>query len=77
MERRWPDAGLMTDTPAATTPATDSITIVIADDHAVVRSGLRMLLEAEADFEVVAEAGDVDSAERYVRGHHPTCWCST
>jgi two-component system response regulator NreC len=45
--------------------------IVIADDHAVVRSGLRMLLDAEPDFDVVAEAGDVDSARRYVRGHHP------
>ena len=48
-----------------------TIRIVIADDHAVVRSGLRMLLDAEADFEVVAEAGDVDAARRYVRGHHP------
>lgn len=46
-------------------------TVVIADDHAVVRSGLRMLLDAEPDFEVVAEAGDVDSAVRYVRGHKP------
>jgi two-component system response regulator NreC len=47
-------------------------TIVIADDHAVVRSGLRMLLDAEPDLEVVAEAGDLDSATRYVRGHHPS-----
>src|SRR6478752_7225903 len=46
-------------------------TIVIADDHAVVRSGLRMLLEAEDDLEVVAEAGDVASTLRYVRGHRP------
>jgi two-component system response regulator NreC len=30
-----------------------------------------MLLEAEPGFEVVAEAGDVDAAGRYVRGHHP------
>jgi two-component system, NarL family, response regulator NreC len=45
--------------------------VVIADDHAVVRRGLRQLLEAEAGLEVVAEAGDVDSALRYVRGHHP------
>jgi len=52
-------------------PATATIRIVIADDHAVVRSGLRLLLDAEPDFEVVAEAGDVDSARRYVRGHHP------
>jgi two-component system, NarL family, response regulator NreC len=48
------------------------IRIVLADDHAVVRSGLRLLLDAEADFEVVAEAGDVDAAARYVRGHHPS-----
>src|SRR6266540_2838698 len=46
-------------------------TLVIADDHAVVRSGLRMLLDAEPDLDVVAEAGDVDSARRYVRGHKP------
>jgi two-component system response regulator NreC len=45
--------------------------IVIADDHAVVRSGLRMLLDAEPEFEVVAEAGDVPSALRYVRAHRP------
>ncbi|HSJ18107.1 MAG TPA: response regulator transcription factor [Solirubrobacterales bacterium] len=44
---------------------------MLADDHAVVRSALRMLLEAEDDFEVVAEAGDADAAERYVRGHKP------
>jgi two-component system response regulator NreC len=47
------------------------ITIVLADDHAVVRSALRLLLEAEAEFEVVAEAGDALSAIRYVRGHKP------
>jgi DNA-binding NarL/FixJ family response regulator len=34
-----------------------SIRIVIADDHAVFRSGLRALLEKEPDFEVVGEAG--------------------
>jgi two-component system response regulator NreC len=48
------------------------IRIVLADDHAVVRSGLRMLLDSESDFEVVAEASDVESARRYVRGHHPS-----
>lgn len=47
------------------------ITIVLADDHAVVRSALRLLLDAEEDFEVVAEAGDIDSAVRYVSGHKP------
>jgi two-component system, NarL family, response regulator NreC len=37
----------------------------------VVRSGLRLLLEHEPDLEVVAEASDVESARRYVRGHRP------
>jgi two-component system, NarL family, response regulator NreC len=48
------------------------IRIVLADDHQVVRSGLRMLLDGERDFEVVAEAGDVESARRCVRGHRPS-----
>jgi two-component system response regulator NreC len=48
-----------------------AIRIVLADDHPVVRRGLRMLLDDEDDFEVVAEAGDVASARRYVGGHHP------
>ena len=45
--------------------------IVIADDHSVVRRGLRQLLEAEDGIEIVAEAEDLDGARRYVRGHHP------
>ena len=44
---------------------------MLADDHPVVRSGLRLLLDGEPDFEVVAEASDVDAASRYVRGHQP------
>jgi len=47
------------------------ITIVLADDHAVVRSGLRMVLDREDDFEVVSEAADADSALRTVLGHKP------
>ncbi len=52
-------------------PSTELIRIVLADDHAVVRTGLRMLLDSESDFEVVAEANDVEGARRYVHGHHP------
>ena len=52
--------------------AGEMIRIVLADDHTVVRSGLQLLLDSEPDFEVVAQAGDVDGARRYVRGHHPT-----
>ena len=36
-----------------------TIRVIIVDDHAVVRSGLRHVLEAEDDIEVVAEAGDM------------------
>jgi two-component system response regulator NreC len=49
----------------------DQITVVLADDHVVVRSALRMLLETEPGIEVVAEAGDAASAIRYVSGHRP------
>jgi two-component system, NarL family, response regulator NreC len=44
---------------------------VLADDHAIVRSALRALLEAEAEFEVVAEAGDVDESVRKVLAYKP------
>lgn len=53
------------------TIAQTTITVVVADDHAVVRSGLRLLLDAEADFEVVGEAGDVTDARRRVGAHKP------
>lgn len=44
---------------------------MLADDHAVVRSGVRLLLEAQSDFEVLAEAGDADEARRLAREHRP------
>jgi two-component system response regulator NreC len=50
---------------------TDRATIVIADDHEVVRSGLRSLLENEPDLEVAAEAGDVRSTLAHVRARQP------
>jgi two-component system response regulator NreC len=50
--------------------STEPIRLVLADDHAVVRSGLRMLLDSESEFEVVAEASNIEDARRYVRGHH-------
>jgi two-component system response regulator NreC len=49
---------------------TDRLSVVLADDHAVVRSGLRLLL-TQAGMEVAAEAGDVETALRYVLGHKP------
>ena len=47
------------------------VKVVIADDHAVVRSGLRILLENEDGLHVVAEAGDVPTAMRMIRAHRP------
>lgn len=48
-----------------------SVSVVLADDHEVVRSGLRMVLEAAGGIEVVAEAATADDAVRYVLGHKP------
>jgi two-component system response regulator NreC len=45
---------------------------VLADDHTIVRHGLQRLLDAEADFEVVAEAGDTEEAVRKVLAYKPT-----
>lgn len=58
-----------TDTPG---PAVTPITIILADDHELVRAGLRLLLEREPGFEVVSEAGDLDGTERRVAAHRPT-----
>jgi two-component system response regulator NreC len=49
----------------------ETIRIVLADDHEVVRDGLRMVLEAEPGLEVIAEAGDLETTRRYVRAHRP------
>ena len=60
------------DSAAVDASARGVTTIVIADDHTVVRRALRLLLEEEQGFKVVAEAEDAESAVRYVRGHKPT-----
>jgi two-component system response regulator NreC len=45
--------------------------LLLVDDHAVVRSGLRMLLESEADFEIVGEAGSGREALKAVAETRP------
>jgi two-component system response regulator NreC len=54
-----------------TPPEQRKIRVVVADDHPIVRRGLRQVLEAEPDFEVVAEAAELESARRFLRGHKP------
>jgi two-component system, NarL family, response regulator NreC len=48
-----------------------SIRVVVVDDHAVVRSGIRRVLEAQDGIEVVAEAGSVREAVFEARAHKP------
>jgi len=48
------------------------LTIVIADDHAVVREGIQLLLEAEPDFTVVGEAGDLEALRDCLAERCPT-----
>jgi len=50
----------------------EQTTIVIADDHTVVRQGLRLLIDNEAGLQVIAEAGTVPDAERLTRAHRPS-----
>jgi two-component system response regulator NreC len=57
--------------PVEPSNASETIRVVIVDDHAVVRRGLQQVLNFEADIDVVAEASSLDDARRYVRGHHP------
>ncbi|MEU9393212.1 response regulator transcription factor [Streptomyces sp. NPDC048324] len=52
-----------------TTPHTSVIRILLADDHALVRRGVRLILDREPDLEVVAEAGDGAEAVDLIRTH--------
>jgi DNA-binding NarL/FixJ family response regulator len=47
------------------------IRVVIADDHGIVRSGLRMLIDRQRDMEVVAEADDGVAALEHAQAHRP------
>jgi DNA-binding NarL/FixJ family response regulator len=47
------------------------ITVVIADDQRMIRSGLRVILDTEPDISVIAEAGDGAEAVELVRRHRP------
>jgi two-component system response regulator NreC len=47
-------------------------TILVAEDHAMVRSGLSLILNAEEDLEVVAQAEDIDETRRRLGAYKPT-----
>lgn len=48
-----------------------TIKIVIADDHLIIRQGLRLILETEPDFDLVGEAGDGAEALEVCARTHP------
>jgi two-component system response regulator NreC len=60
--------------PAGPTPGAPggrAIRVVLADDHAQMRRSLRMVLDGEDGVKVIAEAGDLPTVMRHVRGHRP------
>jgi two-component system, NarL family, response regulator NreC len=48
-----------------------TLKVLIVDDHAVVRTGLRLLLDTQPDMKTVGEAGSVDEAIAEARAHEP------
>jgi DNA-binding NarL/FixJ family response regulator len=56
---------------ASEAPILAQIRILLADDHTIIRSGIKLLLEQQPDFKVVAEASDGREAVELVAKHHP------
>ncbi|HEX7974203.1 MAG TPA: response regulator transcription factor [Anaerolineales bacterium] len=54
--------------PKTTSP---NIRVLLADDHAVVRAGIRQFLENAGDIDVIAEADDGEEAKELIQRHHP------
>ena len=51
--------------------AFDLVTVLITDDHAVVREGLRLIIEREAGMRVVGETGDLPGARAQLQDYQP------
>lgn len=47
------------------------VRVLLADDHAVVRTGIRQILEHAGDIQVIAEAGDGEAAQALIKQHLP------
>ncbi len=57
--------------PSGPVPTELPIRVVLADDHALMRRSLRLLLDGQDDVEVVAEGDDIPSVVRHVEGSSP------
>src|SRR4030066_998899 len=53
------------------TTKADSIRVLLADDHAIVRAGIRQFMERAGDIQVIAEADDGEMAQDMIRLHQP------
>jgi DNA-binding NarL/FixJ family response regulator len=49
----------------------DSIRVILADDHALVRAGIRKFLESAEDIQVIAEADDGAQALEMIQSQNP------
>lgn len=57
--------------PTSSNKSKTKIRILLADDHHIVRAGIRQLLESEKDIQVIAEAGDGEEAQALILQHKP------
>jgi two-component system, NarL family, nitrate/nitrite response regulator NarL len=64
-------SGDLATAPARKDARAEAISILIADDHQILRQGLRMLLQTEPGFRVVGEAGDGEETVKLVRELKP------
>ena len=55
----------------SSTKSKTKIRILLADDHHIVRAGIRQLLETAKDLQVVAEGADGEEAHSLIQEHHP------
>jgi len=53
------------------TQTSPPIRVLLADDHVIVRAGIRQVLEHASDIQVVAEAGDGETAQNLIQQHQP------
>jgi DNA-binding NarL/FixJ family response regulator len=57
--------------PKASSKSKTKIRILLADDHHIVRAGIRQLLESAKDIQVIAEAGDGEEAQALIQKYKP------
>ncbi len=57
--------------PKSSSRSKTKIRVLLADDHHIVRAGIRQLLESAGDLQVIAEAGDGEEAQSLIQKHKP------